>query len=666
MRFLHNPFTDKLDISGVGPGGTVTEFITGNSGGPVPSDASYNINVLGDNASGIDTVGTPGTSTLTIFGLAATTSQVGTQRNATNLEASAQSSTSVTLTPSNITSMFSVNPLPSSQGGTGLSSPAANSLIVTNGSSPFTVLGVATNGQIPIGSIGSAPVLANITSLDSSVTITNGPGTIDLSAGGSVAITFDADSGTATPSSNIINFLGTSAQGISSSASGNSVTYTVANATSISKGVASFNATNFTATAGDITSNAITVTSGNNITATASWNLGGAVSIAVSGTTNHALQIGNASGSLTSLGVATNGQLPIGSTGADPVLATLTAGTGISITNGAGSITIATNGSSTVNTLTGNTGGAISPSAGNINTVGTGSITIAGSGNTLTTQLTGLTNHNVLVGADTATITNVAPSVTTGVPLISNGSSADPSFGTAVVAGGGTGSTSFTTYGPVVAASTSTGALTSVAPSATSGIPFISQGSSANPAFGTAVVAGGGTGATTFTAHSLLVGQGTSAITALGAATNGQLPIGSTGNDPVLATLTAGSGISITNAAGSITIASTAQAATWNLITTNQTLAVNNGYVVTSGTLSLALPTTSAVGDIIELTLDGGTSWTLTQSSGQQIRFGNVQTTSGAGGSLASTAAGDTIRIVCTVANTRWNVLSCIGNITVV
>lgn len=71
--------------------------------------------------------------------------------------------------------------------------------------------------------------------------------------------------------------------------------------------------------------------------------------ITLVGTTNHALQIGNASGSLTSLSVASNGQIPIGSAGADPVMSTLTAGTGITITNGAGSITIATSGTTTLN-----------------------------------------------------------------------------------------------------------------------------------------------------------------------------------------------------------------------------------------------------------------------------------------------------------------------------
>lgn len=63
----------------------------------------------------------------------------------------------------------------------------------------------------------------------------------------------------------------------------------------------------------------------------------------------------------------------------------------------------------------------------------------------------------------------------------------------------------------------------------------------------------------TQTAHSLAVFEGTSsAITALGVASNGQLPIGQSGADPVLATLTAGTGITITNGAGSITIASSA------------------------------------------------------------------------------------------------------------
>jgi len=70
------------------------------------------------------------------------------------------------------------------------------------------------------------------------------------------------------------------------------------------------------------------------------------------------------------------------------------------------------------------------------------------------------------------------------------------------------------------------------------------------------IVAKGGTGAATLTDHGILLGSGTGAITALGVATNGQLPIGSTGADPVLAALTGTANqITVTNGAGTITLA---------------------------------------------------------------------------------------------------------------
>ena len=54
------------------------------------------------------------------------------------------------------------------------------------------------------------------------------------------------------------------------------------------------------------------VPGGANISTTGAGNT---LTIAVSGTTNNAVQIGNASGSLTSVGPATDGQLLIGATG---------------------------------------------------------------------------------------------------------------------------------------------------------------------------------------------------------------------------------------------------------------------------------------------------------------------------------------------------------------
>ena len=62
---------------------------------------------------------------------------------------------------------------------------------------------------------------------------------------------------------------------------------------------------------------------------------------------------------------------------------------------------------------------------------------------------------------------------------------------------------------------------------------------------------------TAFTDNSLLLGSSTGGIVSLGTAGDGQIPIGSTGFAPVLSTITAGSGVTITNGAGSITIAAT-------------------------------------------------------------------------------------------------------------
>jgi len=67
-------------------------------------------------------------------------------------------------------------------------------------------------------------------------------------------------------------------------------------------------------------------------------------------------------------------------------------------------------------------------------------------------------------------------------------------------------------------------------------------------------VANGGTGVASLPMGSVLVGNGTSPVTTL-TLNNGQLLIGSTGSNPVPNTLTAGTGVTITNGPGSITIA---------------------------------------------------------------------------------------------------------------
>jgi hypothetical protein len=149
--------------------------------------------------------------------------------------------------------------------------------------------------------------------------------------------------------------------------------------------------------------------------------------------------------------------------------------------------------------------------------------------------------------------------------------------------------------------------------------------------------------------------------------TNGQLLIGSTAAPYIrVATLTAGSGIGITNGAGSITISATGGGFSWMTQSSSMPLSAGNGFIANGGgALAFSLPATSAVGDQVAVTLDGATSWSITQGAGQQIRFGNLQTASGAGGSLTSTAQGDSVYLVCSVADTKWNVIDSIGNITI-
>lgn len=101
----------------------------------------------------------------------------------------------------------------------------------------------------------------------------------------------------------------------------------------------------------------------------------------------------------------------------------------------------------------------------------------------------------------------------------------------------------------------------------------------------------------------------------------------------------------------------------WDTVSSSQSMIVNNGYIVTSGSLNLLLPISSTVGDTICVVLDAGVSWAITQGAFQQIRFANTLTTLGVTGSIASTSQGDSVTLICSVANTRWVCISSQGNL---
>lgn len=148
--------------------------------------------------------------------------------------------------------------------------------------------------------------------------------------------------------------------------------------------------------------------------------------------------------------------------------------------------------------------------------------------------------------------------------------------------------------------------------------------------------------------------------------TDGQILIAATAANPAWASVTAGSGISLTAGVNTLSIASTAPF-TWAEVGVDGALTVNQGSINTKvALLSMSLPATAAVGTTIVLQGLGAGGWAITQAANQQVILGNQATTLGVGGSLASTNANDSISLVCTTADLIWSTFAVIGNITVV
>jgi hypothetical protein len=199
---------------------------------------------------------------------------------------------------------------------------------------------------------------------------------------------------------------------------------------------------------------------------------------------------------------------------------------------------------------------------------------------------------------------------------------------------------------------------------------FISSADLTSDVTGILPVANGGTGVNSLTSNSLILGNGGSALSSLGAATNGQIPIGRTGLSPVLGTLTAGTNVSITNGSGSITInaalsafTSTINASGYNLYGLNW-LSGDTGNrgvkITTTGQtfVGSGTPTAFFTGDLNvnqDIYLAGGVTQYIRQSSSSGsagifvIKGGDRATSAGVGGgvrlmggdSIGANAGGD-------------------------
>lgn len=130
-----------------------------------------------------------------------------------------------------------------------------------------------------------------------------------------------------------------------------------------------------------------------------------------------------------------------------------------------------------------------------------------------------------------------------------------------------------------------------------------------------------------------------------------------------------GLGASTTGVGDTITINVTGTGIDWSVVTsaTNPNALVNgNGYIPKgAGAVTFVLPATAAIGDTFSIA-GYGNLWTLTQNAGQSVTLGTNTSTVGVGGSVTATNVRDSIQFVCVTANTEFQVVNAIGNLTFV
>jgi hypothetical protein len=249
----------------------------------------------------------------------------------------------------------------------------------------------------------------------------------------------------------------------------------------------------------------------------------------------------------------TNGQLLIGDTVNGYVLNTLNPADGITVTNGAGTITLTNTG---VLTFSAGTTGLTPAAATNGDVVIGGLLNVASGGTGQSSYVDG----ELLIGNSTGnTLTKTTLTAGTGITITNGAGSITPSItATGVVAAA---------YGSASKVGTFTvnaqGQLTSAAD-----VSIAINGNQITS--GNVGVLYGGTGQTSYTDGQLLIGN-------------------TTGNTLAKSTLTAGTGVTITNGSGTITINSTGLGGTVTSVaaTVPSIFSISGSPITTSGTLAM-------------------------------------------------------------------------------
>jgi len=103
----------------------------------------------------------------------------------------------------------------------------------------------------------------------------------------------------------------------------------------------------------------------------------------------------------------------------------------------------------------------------------------------------------------------------------------------------------------------------------------------------------------------------------------------------------------------------------WSEVTGPTQGQANYAYVTNNASLvSVTLPLTAPQFALMRVVGKGAGGWSVLQNPGQTIHFSGESTTTGTAGSVSSQEIFDVVELVCITANTDWEVISCIGNVT--
>ncbi len=349
---------------------------------------------------------------------------------------------------------------------------------------------------------------------------------------------------------------------------------------------------------------------------------------------------------------------------------------------------VTTSGTGVTQTLTGNTGGAISPTSGNFNIVTANSTPIfAGSGSTLTLDF-GLTN--LVLGTKPAGITTANENVGVGLGSLSSltsgtdnsclgwsaGASLSSGIGNTIfgsAAGGNLNSSNFNVALGVNALQLAN----SITCTSNVSIGYTSLRQVTTGAFNIGIGRGSGQNYTSTESSNITIsndgvvgesnvirigtqgtsgGQQSSAFMAgiTGVTVSGTAPIGVDTNGQ-FSSLGFGSSTQVLTSNGSSNSptwqAATVVAITWNDVSGAFSPLKNNGYFATA-TANGTLPASPAQGDTIKFFVDTTQILTLTAPGSQIIRFGSL--VSSAGGTFVSTLRGDSVELTYRSSDTCW------------